>query len=639
MQQLSIEELLKETERFRYISIDLFDTLMCRAVSKPELIFYLVEREYNKRNSKRVWGFRKRRIKAEALARKKAHYKEVTIESIYAELDYSREICNKLECIEKFLEMSTCSANQVMVDFMNQCHMRGQKVVVTTDMYLDRDTIERILQRIGAEYDRLFISCESGKTKLSGELFEVVLHDLKIESNDICHIGDNQKTDIESPRRYGIQSFERLAHRNNIEPYLSKRNTLDTDILNTFVWNHLRTIADEHEKIQARIGYSVIGPLLFDFCSWLKKISQKEQANRIAFVAREGYLIKLVYDIICTEENASTEYVRLNKNMIRWPSLYKNPTVKQFEELIPYRDEYSGEELARLLFISPRFVTQLLLENEFPTGYVQKSDFKTLEFKTVFSKILEHEKSKLQEQFVFLVRYLNQIEAIDKKILFVNNSINGSTQRSIGRLVDNNIIGIQFTASQKCLQELDSSVRVWLEDIGATNYEKQMFAQYSIVLEHLMFENTGTAQYLYEEDNIVKVKYEIDGVEEKNAEIIQPIQKYALQFVRDWQEYGVPNIVEVGTGFHRYMEFLLNPKREDALLIGNIIDSDYDGIRKLFDVGENERLTYYEAKNYKKIKWQHGYYMTQESGKQLKELFDMEKRIKCMVKNFQVGRE
>lgn len=82
-------------------------------------------------------------------------------------------------------------------------------------------------------------------------------------------------------------------------------------------------------------------------------------------------------------------------------------------------------------------------------------------------------------------------------------------------MVDNNIIGIQFTASQKCLQELDSSVRVWLEDIGATNYEKQMFAQYSIVLEHLMFENTGTAQYLYEEDNIVKVKYEIDGVEEK----------------------------------------------------------------------------------------------------------------------------
>ena len=68
-----------------------------------------------------------------------------------------------------------------------------KKVVVTTDMYLDRDTIERILQRIGAEYDRLFISCESGKTKLSGELFEVVLHDLKIESNDICHIGDNQK--------------------------------------------------------------------------------------------------------------------------------------------------------------------------------------------------------------------------------------------------------------------------------------------------------------------------------------------------------------------------------------------------------------------------------------------------------------
>mgnify|MGYP000576820955 CR=1 FL=1 len=102
MQQLSIEELLKETERFRYISIDLFDTLMCRAVSKPELIFYLVEREYNKRNSKRVWGFRKRRIKAEALARKKAHYKEVTIESIYAELDIHVKSAINLSVLKSF---------------------------------------------------------------------------------------------------------------------------------------------------------------------------------------------------------------------------------------------------------------------------------------------------------------------------------------------------------------------------------------------------------------------------------------------------------------------------------------------------------------------------------------------------------
>lgn len=628
-----MDELLTKTRQFKYISIDLFDTLMCRVVSKPELIFELIEREYNRKNPKRISGFRKRRIKAESSARKKAHYKEITIDKIYAELDYSRDICNKLESMEKLIEVNTCSANQVMVDFVNQCHMRGQKVIVTTDMYLDRDTIEKILRRIRVEYDRLFISCEEKKTKLSGELFEVVLGELKIAPSDICHIGDNPKTDLESPKNYGIQSFERVLHRNNTELYLSKSNALDTDILNTFVRNHLITVADEHEKIQARIGYCVIGPLLFDFCSWLKNISKKEQINKIAFVAREGYLIKLVYDIICTDEGANTEYVRLNKNMIRWPSLYKNPTVKQFEESIPYREGYSGEELAQLLFISPMFVKQLLLKNGFSAGYVQRSDFKTAEFKTVFNKILEHEKVEMQEQFALLIRYLNQIEAINKRTLLVNNSVNGSAQRSIRSLIDNNIIGVQFTASHKCLQELGSSVRVWLEDIEATNYEKQMFAQYSIVLEHILFEITGTAQYLYEEDDIVKVKCEPDGIEAKNAEVIRPIQEYALQFVRDWREYGVPNIVEVGTGFHRYMEFLLNPKQEDVLLIGSIIDSDYDGVHKLFDVNENEKLTYSEAKNYKKIKWQHGYYMTQENGKKLKELFDMEKRVKCLAKN------
>lgn len=118
-------------------------------------------------------------------------------------------------------------------------------------------------------------------------------------------------------------------------------------------------------------------------------------------MAREGYLIKLVYDIICTEENASTEYVRLNKNMIRWPSLYKNPTVKQFEELIPYRDEYSGEELARLLFISPRFVTQLLLENEFPTGYVQNRILRLLNLRLFLARYLNMKKAKCRNSLFF----------------------------------------------------------------------------------------------------------------------------------------------------------------------------------------------------------------------------------------------
>lgn len=628
-----MEELLKKTSQFDYISVDLFDTLMCRIVSKPELVFDLVEREYNRENQKWITGFRKRRVKAEALARKKAHYNEITIDKIYAELGYSYEICNKLESIEKYIEVNTCFANQAMVNFVKQCRIRGQKIVVTTDMYLDRSTIEKILQKVGVEYSRLFISCEENKTKLSGELFEVILDELKIKPSDICHIGDNPRTDIESPKKHGIQAFKRMIQQNNIEMYYSKRNILDTDILNTFTQNHLEPIADERKKIQARIGYSILGPLLFSFCSWIKSVYNEKRADKIAFVAREGYLIKLAYDIIYATEEANTEYVRLNKNVIRWPSLCKNPTVEQFEESIPYRKMYSGEELARLLSISPQFVGKLLQEHGFCTKNIQRSDFKTVEFKTVFDKILEHEKVEMHEQYALLIGYLKQIGAIDKRTLLVNNSVNGSAQRSIRCLTDNNIVGIQFATSSKCLSELGSSVRVWLEEIESTNYEKQMFVQYSIVLEHLMFEMAGTAQYLYEEGDTIKVKCDSVGAEEKNVEIVRPIQKYALQFVKDWQKYGETNIIETGAGFHRYMEFLLNPKKEDALLIGSIIDSDYDGAHKLFDVKENERLTYSEAKKYEKVKWQHGYYMTQENGIQQKEIFDMEKRIKCAVKN------
>lgn len=627
-----LEELLNLTENYRWISFDLFDTLLYRVVSKPELIFELVERRYNEKNPRWISGFTKRRIKAEALARKHARYGEITIDKIYAELFYTQEICNKLEDIEKDVEINTCYPNQVMVKFLELCKKRGQKVVVTTDMYLDRDTIKKILFHIGVKYDRLFISCETGKTKLSGELFEAVMEGLGIAADQICHIGDNPKTDIQSPQKYGIQPFERLIQTNNIGLYDNKKDSVDTDILNTFVRSHLETILDGDEKMLARIGYSVLGPLLYEFCSWLHKIAGKEQDGRIAFVAREGYLIKQVYDEMYPAEKNRTEYVRLNKNMLRLPSLYKNPTLEQFIDTIPYREEYFCEDLAQLFLLEPQFVAQFLDEEGFSSRKIRRAELNSPEFKAVFDEILEQEIGKLQEQYILFIEYMKQIGVLDGKVLLVNNSINGSVQRSIDRIIENNIIGVQFVASKKCLKELGASVKVWFEDIEASTYNKQMFAQYSIVLEHFMFEMTGTAQYLFSEGEKVRVKCETVGMEKENAGIIQPIQEYALRFVRDWCKEDLSGIMAEGTGFRQYMEFLFRPKKEDALLVGNILDSDFDGTHKLFDVKRNERLTYAEAKNYARIKWQHGYFMTQKNGNRLNEKYDMEKRIKCLAK-------
>ncbi len=628
-----LEELLEKTKEYRWISFDLFDTLMFRAVSKPTLIFDLVEREYNNRNSKWISGFGKRRIKAEALARKQARYKEITIDKIYSNLNYTQEVREQLELLEKEIEVNTCYANNTTTEFLNQCRMRGQKIAITTDMYLDRETIDGILQHIGVEYDRLFISGELGQTKLSGELFETVLKELQIKPEQICHIGDNPKTDIQSPLKYGIQSYERLICKNGIELYENEKRTIDTDLLNTFVRSHLNQTANKTDEAAARIGYSVIGPLLYEFCGWIHNTAKKKGIKKIAFVAREGYLIKQVYDAMYPEEPENTKYIRLNKNMIRLPSLSQNPSVEQFLDTIPYRKIYTCEELAQLLFMDSVAFRNLLSENGYSDESVLRSDMTKQAFKDSFETVLQNEKYRLQEQYNLFFEYIKQIGATNEKVMLVNNSVNGSAQRSINKLIENHFLGVQFTASEKCLQELGNSVKAWLREIGSTAYERQMFAQYSIVLEHLMFEPAGTAQYLYKSEGTIDVQCEAIGAESENASVVQMIQKHALQFVKDWKRNGHAEFLTEGACFHHYMDFLLSPLKEDASVIGNLVDSDYDGIHRLFDVQPNETLGYAAAKDYRKIKWQHGYFITMQNGEALNKRFDIEKRVKCFAKN------
>ncbi len=635
-----VRNLLQETDKFKYVSFDLFDTLMFRIVSKPELIFDLVEQIYNESNSKKVVGFKSKRLNAEKKARKRARHKEITIDRIYSELSLPPDMGEKLEKIEKDIEAAACMPNRCMVSFLDRCRLRGQAIIITTDMYLDRDTIERILKNIGVNFDVLFISCEEEQTKLSGELFEIVLERLQISADDICHIGDNFKTDFLSPKRYGIAAFERIVEPCGIELYTAKKKALHSDLLNTFVENHL-TVSDmlEDEQSVARIGYSLLGPLIYSFCKWLHEETEREQAEHIAFVAREGYFIKRVYDEMYPSDRDKTDYIRLNKNMIRLPALHLEPTVKQFVSTIPYRMKYTGKDIAALLFAEDvRLVEEILVRGGFSNKIVLREDLYSSEFGAVWQQIMEHTAARMREQFDLLIVYLQQMKLLDGTTLLVNNSINGSAQKILDGVLERaglekHLIGVQFMASEKCRNSLGEYVKVWFDREEISSYEQWIFSQYSIILEHLLFEMNGTADYLYKSDLCVEVKCELVGAEKSNEKLIGSIQEYALRFIRDIKESGTVKDLYDAAGLQHYIQFLLYPKAEDALLIGTIVDSDYDGVHKLFDVQPEEELSYREMKNYRKIKWQHGYLVTIKDGDKWNKKYDMEKRIKYILKH------
>lgn len=58
-----LDKILKTAEKYSYISVDIYDTIVFRAVRQPNDIFLIVEDELNKGGEKS--GFYKKRIAAE----------------------------------------------------------------------------------------------------------------------------------------------------------------------------------------------------------------------------------------------------------------------------------------------------------------------------------------------------------------------------------------------------------------------------------------------------------------------------------------------------------------------------------------------------------------------------------------------
>ena len=63
----------------------------------------------------------------------------------------------------------------------------GKKLIFTSDMYLPKDVIQKILDKNGyVDNDKLYLSSEVKLTKARGALYKYVLDDLKLSEKEFC---------------------------------------------------------------------------------------------------------------------------------------------------------------------------------------------------------------------------------------------------------------------------------------------------------------------------------------------------------------------------------------------------------------------------------------------------------------------
>lgn len=299
--------------RIDMISFDIFDTLITRTTYSPQGIFLLVQQKLlNELDVRNMYyfcnNFFNLRVNAEKDARiyaEQSEKEEVTLDEIYDLLTYRNSISKELsECIKQWeiqAEIENTYPITKSIRLLKKYLLEKKRVVLISDMYLDENTIRKLLLVNDPIFQDIpiYVSSKKRKTKRSGSLYFEVAKEENISFSNWIHFGDNKSSDYLTPRMLGIDArhmpFKGLTLWEN---ELGKNLGLKNNLIAQLYFGIARNLRLDRELDSSEIiGGSVGGMILYPYVIWLLRKSLEMKVKRLYFIARDGYILKEIADL------------------------------------------------------------------------------------------------------------------------------------------------------------------------------------------------------------------------------------------------------------------------------------------------------------------------------------------------------
>ena len=342
-----LESLFKLIDEHDVISFDVFDTAVRRKVSRPTDVFDLLGIEIGFNDFKGI------RVDIEKYLRsvkfKKEGTREVTLDEIYDELNKRFGIEKKWKTREESLEIELSYLDEYVYKLYKYAQEKSKKIIFTTDMYLSKSVIEKILNSCGyANYEKIFLSNELKRRKGDGSTF-VYIKEL-YDNKKILHIGDNEVGDVKMANLNGITGkflpkAEIIYKEDNLD---GLSGSFYRSLIGYKLFNGLSKLNLQYEH-----GYRVGGILCAGYCQYINKVAAQHKADKILFCARDCDIIYKVYNN--SFKKYDTEYINIsrysilnciselyihdiiNRFIIKFIRLYKNKlTISQILSICGY---------------------------------------------------------------------------------------------------------------------------------------------------------------------------------------------------------------------------------------------------------------------------------------------------------------
>lgn len=433
-------------------SFDIFDTLITRTTATPCGIFALIQEELKtnqnfknypinlKNNYYHIRINTEKYVRAVTFSEQKT--REITIDEIYKHIGFNysltdRQIHNLLN-----LELQIESENFIPIEKnickLKELYLQNEKIVLISDMYIQSHILRELLRPFIDFIDdiEIFVSCEVKYSKGNGKLFEYVYKKLGISPANWYHTGDNTRSDYVMAKNFGInaekynypklETYEKTLLKNN-------ENNLDYQKIIGQCKNIRLTAPTD---LKTRAGISLGGPVLTAYVQWILYNSIQKGITRLYFIARDGYILKEIADILIGKYNLpiSTKYIYGSRAAWRAPSIDENDSnISEIIDALLVDNEklseainISSTELSNI--INPKYINKKLSTEE---QIIFKQEIKN---NPKFIKLIITRNAKKRE---IMIKYLKQeIDFSDNNFAFVDLTGSGRTNNRLARVIN-----------------------------------------------------------------------------------------------------------------------------------------------------------------------------------------------------------
>jgi FMN phosphatase YigB (HAD superfamily) len=548
------------------VSFDLFDTLVIRPFSKPGMLLDYLEAPVKRRFG--IGGFSQLRKESEYVCNLRNGFRSdpklTEIYRVFAELaNIPMDIANELMEFEVETEIALLRPRREVVELAERVKAAGKRIILTSDTYSDREFTERILSANGIDFHSgLYVSCEIGKSKHRGDIWEHILERESIPRNRFLHVGDNEHSDIEALEDGGFMHpfhimkpsviFRQSALGRILFEIIQPHRGWEHSLLYGLMSNRYSSSRNTDESCELfdnmnvmhnhfEVGYTIIGPIIFNYLTWLIRTSIKDEVKQLKFIARDGFVLNQAYQMICEYCNRHDS----NRNLPRGDYFLCSrraaliPSIRGIKDTGRLLEKFFKGTLRE--FLTKRIEGIDMAEIELKLGARALDEPVSLpedhrRLASILARVMDIIVKQSETEREALLQYCeDQKFSKNEKTGLVDLGFVGSIQRSLATILDCPMVGYYFVIhdNAKSIMSDRSIYRGYFGEFVSPLDCSVPVLRYHLLLESILTSPDGQLLYFHKSGDSVIPVFKEPGIAQKEFQTVDLIHKGALHFIKD----------------------------------------------------------------------------------------------------------